>query len=117
MSSAEQITELSDYVERYRVCDLNNGYGLSLLLRNITGLLYFLETERAAIHEQFESEVFNLTNGKKMSVARATNEANVKFPEMYQLRRIMTSGYKVVEAIRTNISFLKSEKQSTKQLT
>ncbi len=65
MSSAEQITELSDYVERYRVCDLNNGYGLSLLLRNITGLLYFLETERASIHEQFESEVFNLTNKQK----------------------------------------------------
>jgi hypothetical protein len=30
-------------------------------------------------------------------------------PEMYRLRRLLESGYRVCDAMRTNISFLKSE--------
>ncbi len=116
MTFYKQITDLSTCVGQYYECDLSDGNELSVLLQKITGILFYLETERATIHDQFESMVFNLVK-EGQNVSRATNEANVKFPEMYQLRRIMTSGYKVAEAIRTNISFLKSEKQSTKQLT
>jgi hypothetical protein len=60
----------------------------------------------------YENEVFKLVKGGS-TVARAINEANVLYPEMYQLRRIMDGGYRIVDAIRTNISYLKSEKQST----
>jgi hypothetical protein len=37
--------------------------------------------------------VFDLVK-QKFTVSRAINEANVSFPMMYQLRRIMDAGYK-----------------------
>ena len=111
---ANEITKLNGYVNEYYECNLQDGNQLSMLMQKITGLLYFLETVRSQTHDQFETKVFNLVK-KKSSVARAVNEAHVEFPEMYQLRRIMDGGYRIVDAIRTNISYLKSERQSSNQ--
>ena len=83
-----------------------------MLLQKITGLLFYLESVRSSTHDLFETKVFNLVK-EKQSVSRAINEAHVEFPEMYQLRRIMDGGYRIVDAIRTNISYLKSEKQQS----
>ena len=46
---------------------------------------------------------------EKLSVARATNEANIAVPEVYKLRKLTSAGYRVCDAIRSNISFLKLE--------
>ena len=114
VESAEKIiTELKLYVDAYYNCDRINGDELTELLQKITGLLYYLESIRSQIHDMYETSVFNLVK-EGLSVARATNEANVKYPMMYQLRRIMNAGYRITDAIRTNISYLKSEKQATK---
>jgi hypothetical protein len=110
----EQIETLNSYVNKYYNCDRTNGNELSLYLQKITAILYYLETARSQIHDQYETEVFNLVKDGS-SVARAVNEANVKHPMMYQLRRIMSAGYRIADAIRTNISYLKSEKQHTPQ--
>jgi len=111
MNFQKQIEDLNKYVKEYYTCNLQDGNQLSKLIQKITGLLYYLETERSKTHDLYENEVFNLVKGGA-SVARAVNESNVKYPEMYQLRRIMDGGYRIVDAIRTNISYLKSEKQS-----
>ena len=111
MNFQKQIEDLNKYVKEYYTCNLQDGNQLSKLIQKITGLLYYLETERSKTHDLYENEVFNLVKDGA-SVARAVNEANVKYPEMYQLRRIMDGGYRIVDAIRTNISYLKSEKQS-----
>lgn len=110
----KQITDLNKYVNRYYNCNLQDGNELSELLQKITGLLYYLETVRCEIHDLYERDVFELVKSGA-SVARAINEANVKFPTMYQLRRLMESGARIVDAIRTNISYLKSEKQTSNQ--
>jgi hypothetical protein len=114
MNFQKQIEELNKYVGMYYSTKgvLQDGDKLSMLIQKITGLLYYLETERSKTHDLYENEVFNLVKGGA-SVARAVNESNVKYPEMYQLRRIMESGYRIVDAIRTNISYLKSEKQQS----
>jgi len=112
MTFQTEIEDMNKYVNQYYKCDLQDGNELSTLIQKITGLLYFLETVRSSTHDLYETKVFNLVKDGA-SVSRAVNEANVEFPEMYQLRHIMTSGYKVVDAIRTNISYLKSERQST----
>lgn len=109
---SQQITDLSEYVNAYYKSNLQDGNELSMLLQKITGLLFYLETVRCEIHDLYENEVFNLVKSGQ-SVARAINEANVKYPLMYRLRHVMTSGYKIGEAIRTNISYLKSEKQQS----
>jgi hypothetical protein len=112
MKFQKQIEDLNTYVQEYYKCNLQDGNQLSLLIQKITGLLYYLESERSKIHDLYENAVFKLVKGGS-TVARAINEANVLYPEMYQLRRIMDGGYRIVDAIRTNISYLKSEKQST----
>ena len=106
-----ELEKLNKYVNQYYKCNLQNGNELSELLQKITGLLFYLETVRSETHNLFESKVFELVKSK-MTVSRAINEANVIYPQMYQLRRIMDAGYRITDAIRTNISFLKSEKKN-----
>ena len=110
----EQITKLNELVKEYYNCDLNNGSQLNALLQKITGILYYLESVRATVKNDYEISVYELVKQNK-SVARALNETEVKYPEMYQLRRVMDAGYRIADAIRTNISFLKSEMSHLKQ--
>lgn len=112
MKFQKQITELNAHVNEYYNCNLQDGNQLSKLMQKITGLLYYLETERSKVHDSYEDTVFKLVT-KGASVARAINEANVLYPEMYLLRRVMDSGYRIVDAIRTNISYLKSERSNS----
>lgn len=109
----EQIERLYQLVMDYELGN-DNPHKLVVLQKQITTTLFYLETERAKVHDKYKRLVFDLTrkngNEKPMSVAQATTEADVKHPEMYQLRRIMDAGYKVADAIRTHISFLKSER-------
>jgi len=105
----KEIETLNKYVNKYYNSNLQNGNELNELLQKITGLLYYLETVRAETHNEYELMVFDLVK-QKFTVSRAINQANVEYPLMYQLRRIMDAGYKITDAIRTNISFLKSEK-------
>lgn len=106
----EQIENLQKWVGLYYKCDPQDGEKLSLYLQKITGILFYLETLRSEYHDKWQSKVFDLTTKQGLAVNRAENEAHVLFPEMYTLRHIMTAGYKITDAIRTNISYLKSEK-------
>ena len=106
----KQIEDLNDCVSRYYNCNLQDGNELNYLLQKITGLLYYLESVRSTVHDSFENKVFNLVK-QGNSVSRAVNESNVEFPMMYQLRRVMDAGYRITDAIRTNISYLKKERQ------
>ena len=105
----KEIEKLNTYVQRYYKCNRQDGEELLLLLQKITSLLYYLETVRSEQHDAFEAKVFELVK-EGNSVARSINEANVTYPMMYQLRRVMDAGYKITDAIRTNISFIKSER-------
>jgi hypothetical protein len=112
----KEIETLNKYVNQYYNSNLKDGNELNFLLQKISGLLFYLETVKAEIHNDYEVMVFDLVK-QKFSVSRAVNEANVKYPMMYQLRRVMDSGYRITDAIRTNISFLKSEKVNSNNQT
>jgi len=107
----KELEDLNRYVNEYYKCNLTDGERLNVLLQKITGLLYYLETVRSDVHDAFESHVFNMVK-EKQTVARAINEAHVVYPQMYKLRRIMDAGYRISDAIRTNISYLKKERNS-----
>ena len=104
----KELDKLNRYVNEYYNCNRQDGEVLLMLLQKITSLLYYLETVRGEVHDAYEGKVFELVKDGQ-SVARAINEANVTYPQMYQLRRLMDGAYRVVDAIRTNISYLKSE--------
>ena len=105
------LNTLADNIKAYRTCDLQDGDELLRILQRITGVLHYLETERAKCHNTFQTRVGKLIL-EGNSVARSENIAHTEIPEMYMLRHVMSSGYEVVNAIRSTVSWLKSEKQS-----
>lgn len=104
----KSLLKLNGYINEYHTMKTLDGHRLSELLQKISSLLYYLETVRSDVNNEFESEIGRLID-EGHSVARATNLANTKYPQMYKLRCIMRGAYGVVEAIRSNISYLKHE--------
>jgi hypothetical protein len=111
----KEIDLLNNYVNKYYNSNRQDGNELNELLQKISGLLFYLVTLKAELHNDYEIMVFDLVK-QKHSVARAINQTNVEFPMLYQLRQCIDQGNRITDAIRTNISFLKSEKlNSTNQ--
>jgi len=112
MTDFEKALEnIADNIKEYRGMKNLDGNRLNLILKELTGTLHYLEQFRSDVHNTFQISVKEF-QGKGMSNAAAMNESHIKHPEMYQLRHIMNSAYEVVNAIRTNISWLKIEMQS-----
>ena len=108
------LERIGELIEEYNNTNIFDGNKLNEQLKELTSRLYYIETIRTKAHEDYE-KVIHTKVAKGFSVARATNQANIEVPEMYQLRRLLESGYRVVDAMRTNISFLKSEMYNTQK--
>ena len=108
MSHNSAINNLLQLCTDYINTDVSDGDRLSELLRDISGILFYLETVRSNYHNKWNKFILDSVEGKK-SVARASVEADVKYPELYELRRTMDAAYNVCNAIRSNLSYLKSE--------
>ena len=106
----ETLDAVASSIENYNSTNSHTPENLINILRNLSANLFFLESVRASKQKAFEAIVYGLV-GTNYSVSKATNEAEVKVPELYMLRRIMTAAYKVLESVRTEISYMKSEKQ------
>jgi hypothetical protein len=104
-SSLERIKEI---IKEYKNTDVFDGVKLNEQIKELTSRLYYIETLRTKAHQDYERVIYEKVK-EGFSVARATNEANNVVPKMYEYRRLLESGYRVVDAMRTNISFLKSE--------
>ena len=106
----EQVEKLNSFINEYYKSGLD-GVKLNELGKNISALLYYLESVRSEIHNEFQINIDQLIE-EGNSVSRATNKTHVDYPAMYQLRDLMKAGYEVLGMIRTNISFLKQEMSS-----
>lgn len=106
-SFQKALDHIANQVKRYRETGPNDGETMAEILQQISSTLYYLETERAKFHETYQKTIHQLVLSGE-AVNRAENQANVIVPEMYLLRRIMDSGYKVCDSIRTQISWIKS---------
>ena len=107
MRFKKALDHLTKQIEQYRVTASNDGNTLTELLQQITSTLFYLEKERASYHDQFQKTVHRLVLAGS-PVSRAENDAHVSVPEMYLLRKVMDSAYSVCDAIRTQISWIKS---------
>jgi len=103
-----QITNLNGYINAYYKCNLQDGKTLNELLQKIGGTLYYLTTVRAEVHDLFENLLKDLVD-EGQSVARAQNACNVKYPEMYKLRRTLETAERIHTSIQVHISYLKAE--------
>ena len=105
------IDHIAEQIKIYRATPFDDGDSLVKVLQQLTSTLYYLEGQRSRYHKVWQETVNNEVLAGN-SVSRAENVAHVNTPELYHLRRIMEAGYKVVDAIRTQISWLKTEKSS-----
>lgn len=106
------LDHITKEIAKYRQTDIMDGEALVEILKQITATLFYLEKERSKYHDDFQS-IINKLVLEGQSVSRSENVAHIKVPEMYLLRRIMDSAYTCVDAIRTNISWAKQEKQNS----
>ena len=113
MKAIETLEKVNDLVQSYEASS-QDPVMLVEIQKDLTCNLFYLENERSKIYDQYQIFVFNLVKTQKTSVANAKTQADVAYPELYQLRRVMDAAYKVVDAIRTHISFLKAEMHHTK---
>jgi len=106
MELHEILDNINHLIEKYHLLELKLVNEQSELLRGLTTNLYFLEKYRIESYEKWQSVYFQ-SNGK--SGAAKEREADFKVPEIYQIRRIMAGGYKVVDSLRSTISIYKRE--------
>lgn len=107
------LNKITDSIIQYREMGdklvFQDAEQLSVLLKDLSANLFFLETHRDTAARKFNSILHNeIKNGNSVSGSEIV--AKERVPELYMLRRLMTSAYKVQDAIRTNISFLKQER-------
>jgi hypothetical protein len=108
MSQLEKaLDHISSEIKKYRETKPDDGNTLVECGQQISATLFYLEKERAKYHNMFQKKV-NQFILEGDSVNRAENKAHVLFPEMYLLRRIIDSAYKTCDAIRTQVSWIKS---------
>jgi|TARA_R100001163_G_C5063834_1_gene201233 lipopolysaccharide export LptBFGC system permease protein LptF len=103
----EVLNKIAEIIEDYNNTTISDGVKLNEQLKNLTSYLYYIEGIKSKYHQDYEEIVYNKVNNEKLSVARAVNIANVEVPEVYKLRKLTSAGYRVCDAIRSNISFLK----------
>jgi hypothetical protein len=104
----QHLETLTEYIQIYKDCDVTqDGNTLSECAQQIASTLFFLEIERAKYHDLWQKVVYKLVL-EGTPVNRAENQAHVLHPEMYQLRRIMDAAYENLNAIRSQLSWIKA---------
>ncbi len=107
----QQLDYLTSQIQLYKETDPIDGNQFVEILQQVTSTLYFLEGERAIFHDKYQT-IINQMVLSGSSVNKAENEAAVKVPEMYKLRHVLTSAYECVNAMRSQISWIKQERNS-----
>ena len=108
----EVLLKVDEIIKQYNESNNFSPTELSDMMRQLSTNLYFLESHRVNYYKLFHEQVRTLKN-QGWSINAAENEAEVKIPELYELRRKMTQANKVFEGMRSHLSQLKIEMQNT----
>lgn len=100
------LTEINNSIEKFETCKLSFTQEQSEILRTLSVNLHWLAEHKVAANKSWMYEYFN---SKEKSAAGKEREADFKVPEMYKIRQLMASGYKVLESIRSTISANKQQ--------
>ena len=101
----KHLENITTIIDTYHSITIKSGEALSELLKNLTCELFYLEKYRSEYHEKYNNILYSRTG----SVAAAQVQAEKEVPELYMLRRIMNAAYRCVDALRSNISYIKKE--------
>lgn len=101
------LSKIRSAVQKFEELPLDDTKEQSEILRSLTCNLFFLEAHRVKAHEQW-TDACNASTEK--SAAAKERQADLEVPELYLCRRVLESGYKVCDAIRSTISIHKKER-------
>jgi hypothetical protein len=99
------LNEYNAIIDTYHSLQWNEGDKISELMKNLSVVLSHLEHLRNSYHNMWIGESM-----KENGVSAGERRANKEVPQLYQLRRIMTAGYRILDSMRSNISYIKHEK-------
>ena len=97
-----------DYQELPDKLTFDDAATLQGLMKNLSSNLFFLEKERDIEARAYYKTIHFLVKEGK-SATGSINEAKNQHPEKRYLDRIISAGYKTLDAMRSNQSFLKKE--------
>jgi len=104
----ELLESITQIIEDYNSSSEHVPQGLLDMNRSLSTSLFLLEKFRAQEHKAFEATIYSeKMNGQ--SVSSATNTANVKHPELYQLRRFMESAERVAIQMNVELKWMHAE--------
>ncbi len=102
----EILSNINNSIDRYNNLPLIDYKELSEILRELTSNLFYLEGIRSDAKRDW-NEIY--LNSKETSVKGKEREADMEVHELYMIRRVMTAGYRITDAIRSQISIYKKE--------
>ena len=108
----ETLNRITEIIEEFNSSNNHNPQGLLDMGRNLSSNLFFLQKFRIKSHLNYETVIYSLKN-QDWKINAAINEAKIKVPELYMLRRTMESAESVLGMIRTEISWIKTEMNNT----
>ena len=104
----ELINNITKIIEDYNSSSDHVPQGLLDMGRNLSSSLFLLEKYRAEKHKEFEATIYSeKMNGEKINAA--TNTANVRHPELYQLRRLMEAAERVAIQMNVELKWMHAE--------
>ena len=98
------LDKYSEIVDTYDSLEWNDGKEVSALMKDLGIVLSHLEFLRSNYHKAWTAVCHS-----EKTVAAGEREADLQVPELYLLRRVMTAGYRVLDVMRSNISYIKKE--------
>ena len=101
----EILSNINEAVERYELLELTDTNDQSEALRKLTSNLFFLEKYRVEYYNKWIDKYYQLSGTN----AAKEKKCELEVPELYMIRRIMSSGYKVADSLRSTISIYKKE--------
>lgn len=100
------LTEFNELHEKYSTLQMKFVREQSEILRGLSCVYKEMADHRIIYHEKWMSHKYNST---AKSNAAKESEADMKVPEIYQLRHIMSSCKMVIDSVRSTISIYKQE--------
>jgi hypothetical protein len=97
-------------IEEYEGNPTITGERICEHLQVISSHLFFLEVFRSHYHSKWNRIVYNFQG----AVSRAEVEANEQVPELYMLRRVLGAANKTMDAMRSQLSAMKHEINSSR---
>lgn len=101
----EILKNITDSIDEYENLELADIVKQGDILRKLTANLFYLEGFRVDYHFDW----LDAYNSVKGTNAHKERHADDKIRELYMTRRLITSGHKVADSIRSTISVNRKE--------